>query len=63
VKAVETYHVLLPVDGFAIENGENEIATTRKPKKSKRSEIYYLGGMNEEKRCPNKNTNPQWSED
>jgi len=49
VKAVETYHVLLPVDGFAIENGENEIATTRKPKKSKRSEIYYLGGMNEEK--------------
>ena len=40
--------MILPLDGFATENGDLEIAKTRRPKKEKRSEFFYIGDANPE---------------
>lgn len=47
-QTVSTYQMIIPSDGFAIENREREKAKTRKPFHEKRSEYYYIGTKNPE---------------
>ena len=46
--SVSRSKMILPLDGFATENGDLEIAKTRRPNKEKRSEFYYIGDANPE---------------
>ena len=41
--SVRRWKMILPVDGFATENGELETARTRRPDRETRTEFYYIG--------------------
>lgn len=47
-KSVNRRKLLLPVDGFATENGDLEVAKTRRPFRENRSDFFYIGNAKPE---------------
>lgn len=44
--SVSRKKMILPINGFETENGDLEIAKTRRPFKERRSDFYYIGNAN-----------------